>query len=97
MHISDEEKRRLLARLKRAEGQVAAIRRMLENEEHCVSVLTQIAAARGALGKVGEAVLRQHVETCVAEAFRTGDEDTRAEQAEDLVEVFHRYGGMGRS
>ncbi len=97
MHISDDERRRLLARLKRAEGQVAAIRRMIENEAHCVSTLTQIAAARGALGKVGEAVLQQHVETCVAEAFRTGDADVRAEQAEDLVEVFRRYGGMGRS
>ena len=97
MHLSEDEKRRLLARLRRAEGQVAAIRRMIDDEAHCVSILTQIAAARGALGKVGEAVLQQHVETCVAESFRTGDADARAEQAEDLVEVFRRYGGMGRS
>ena len=97
MHLTEDEKRYLLARLRRAEGQVAAIRRMIDAEEHRVQVLTQIAAARGALDKVGDAVLQQHVETCVAEAVRTGDADARAEQAEDLVDVFRRYGGMGRA
>ena len=97
MQINEDEKRRLLARLKRAEGQVAAVRRMIDSDTYCVDILTQIAAARGALGKVGEAVLRQHVETCVSEAFRAGSADARAEQAEELVEVFRRYGGMGRS
>jgi hypothetical protein len=41
--------------------------------------------------------LQQHVETCVAEGFRTGDADARAVQAEGLVDVFRCYGGMGRS
>jgi DNA-binding FrmR family transcriptional regulator len=97
MHLTEDEKRRLLARLRRSEGQVAAIRRMINSDDPCVQVLTQIAAARGALGKVGDAVLQQHVETCVAEGFRTDDVNARAVQAEGLVEVFRRYGGMGRS
>ena len=97
MHLTEDEKRCLLARLRRAEGQVAVIRHMIDAEAHRVQVLTQIAAARGALDKVSDAVLQQHVETCAAEAVRTGDADARAEQAEDLVDVFRRYGGMGRA
>ena len=48
MHLSSEDKRRLLSRLRRAEGQVAAVRRMVEEDAYCVDVLTQVAAARGA-------------------------------------------------
>ena len=95
LHRSDEEQRRLLARLKRIEGQVAAIRRMVEADAYCVNVLTQVAAARGALAKVGEEVLQRHVETCVAAAFTHGDADARQEKIDELMDVFARDGGRG--
>lgn len=94
-HRSAEDQRRLLARLKRIEGQVAAIRRMVEGEAYCVDVLTQVAAARGALAKVGEEVLQRHVETCVSAAFTHGDAAARQEKIDELIEVFARYGGRG--
>jgi DNA-binding FrmR family transcriptional regulator len=93
---SPEERTRLLARLRRAEGQVAAIRRMVEENAYCVDVLVQIAAVRGALGRVGEEVLQHHVETCVTEAFRAGDPTARQVKIDELMEVFARYGGFGR-
>ena len=96
MHLSDEEKRRLLARVKRAEGQVAAIRRMIDEDTYCVNILTQIAAARGALSGVGEVVLRQHMEICVSDALASGSDDARAETIDELVDVFSRYGALGR-
>ena len=94
-HRSADEQRRLLARIKRIEGQVAAIRRMVEADAYCVDVLTQVAAARGALSKVGEEVLQRHVETCVADAFAHGDADARQDKIDELVQVFARYSGRG--
>lgn len=94
MQLNPHDKRRLLARLRRAEGQVAAIRRMIEGDAYCVDVLVQIAAARGALGKVGEAVLRNHVETCVSAAMQHGDEVQRQKKIDELMDVFSRYAGI---
>ena len=95
MQLSAEERRRLLMRLKRAEGQVAAVRRMVEADAYCVDILTQLAAARGALGKAGEALLRSHMQTCVAEAFQSGDDAAREQKVEELMGVFSRYSGIG--
>jgi DNA-binding FrmR family transcriptional regulator len=92
---SPAERQRLAARLKRVEGQVAAIRRMLEADTYCVDVLVQISAARGALAKVGEEVLQRHVETCVADAFATGGAEARQEKIDELMDVFARYAGRG--
>lgn len=91
---SAEETRLLVQRLKRAEGQLAAIRRMVEDDQPCVDVLLQIAAVRGALGKVGQLLLRTHVQTCVTDALRSGDESARAEQVDELIDVFARFGGI---
>lgn len=93
MH-DDETRRKLIARLKRVEGQTAAVRRMVEDDADCVDVLLQIAAARGALGRAGEILLGQHIRTCVSDAFRSGDADAREERVRELMEVFGRYGGI---
>ena len=62
-----------LDRLRRIEGQVGGLVRMVEEERYCVDILTQIRAARAALRRVEEAVLREHVEHCVAQAIRSGE------------------------
>ncbi len=91
MHLSSEDKRRLLSRLRRAEGQVAAVRRMVEEDAYCVDVLTQVAAARGALAGVGDVVLRNHVETCVSGALRSEDEEARIDKIDELIDIVTRY------
>lgn len=88
-------KKRLRARLRRVEGQLAAICRMVDDDALCVDILLQIAAARGALGKAGQLLLGTHVETCVAEAFSSGDLEQRETAVEELMEVFARYSGIG--
>jgi len=81
-------------RLRRIEGQVAGVRRMVEEEKYCVDVLLQISAAQAALGQVGKIMLGSHIETCVADAFATGDEVSRKKKIEELMEVFSRYGKL---
>ena len=93
--LDTDEKTKLLARLKRAEGQLAAVRRMVEEDTYCVDVLLQIAALRGALGKAGHVLLGSHLRHCVTHAFESGDDAARSRTLDELLEVFGRYGGLG--
>ena len=90
-----DQNKKLIARLKRIEGQVAAIRRMVEDGAYCVDVLMQVAAARGALGKAGQVLLDGHLRSCVQHAFEVGDDAARQQKLDELVQVFGRFGGLG--
>jgi DNA-binding FrmR family transcriptional regulator len=80
-----------LRRLKRAEGQVRGIIRMVEDENYCPDILTQIAAARSALRKAGLSILKRHVESCVTDALRSGEEEGDA-LIEEMMMVLDRHG-----
>ncbi len=67
---------------------------MVEDDGRCVDVLLQLQAVRGALAKVGQIVLRSHVETCVAEAVTDGTEEEREQKLDELMDVFGRYAGV---
>lgn len=78
----------VLKRLKRAEGQIRGIARMVENDEYCIDILTQISAARSALDKVALELIRDHTKQCMAHA-KTASE--RQEKAEELVGAMDRW------
>ncbi len=95
-HFHDPEaKKKLLARMRRIEGQIGALCRMIEEEQYCVDILLQMSAAQGALGKASQVLLGAHVETCVANAMASGTQKTRQKAVNELMEVFSRYGGIG--
>jgi DNA-binding FrmR family transcriptional regulator len=64
---------------------------MVEEKRYCVDILTQLRAVRAALKRVEEGVLREHVEHCVAEAIRGGDEAQQQAKVEELLQVLGRY------
>lgn len=78
----------LVRRLNRIEGQVRGIARMVEDEQYCVDILTQIAAIRAALDRVALGVLEDHVKGCVAEAAGSPQGE---ERLDELVEVIERF------
>lgn len=80
----------VMARLKRIEGQVGGLLRMVEEDRYCVDVLTQINAVRAALHKVEEQVLHDHVSHCVAGAFASGDLVEQRHKVEELVATIGR-------
>jgi DNA-binding FrmR family transcriptional regulator len=88
--MHDAAKRSVTARLKRIEGQVGGLRRMVADDRYCVDVLTQINAVRAALHKVEEEVLRDHVSHCVAGAFVSGDPVEQRHKVEELVATIGR-------
>ena len=77
-------------RLKRIEGQVSGLHRMVEDDRYCIDILTQISAVRAALHKVEAEILRSHVAHCVSDAFATGDADGQKRKVEELVETIGR-------
>ncbi len=78
------------SRLKRIEGQVGGLRRMIDQDRYCVDILTQIAAVRAALHKVEELVLQDHVGHCVADAFASGDQVDQRRKVDELVTAIGR-------
>ncbi|MFH8253145.1 metal-sensitive transcriptional regulator [Microbacterium sp. B2969] len=74
MHVHGyvDDKDALLKRLRRAEGQVRGIARMIEEDAYCIDVLTQVSAAKSALESVALALLEDHLTHCVAEATASG-------------------------
>ena len=81
-----------LPRLKRVRGQVDGIIRMIEGERYCVDVLTQLRAARAALRRVEQAVLREHTEHCVAGAAGASQPGEAQAKLQELFEALERYG-----
>ncbi len=61
-----EDKDAIVARLKRIEGQVRGLQKMVESDEYCIDILTQITAASNALKKVAVGLLEDHIRQCVA-------------------------------
>ena len=88
MHRPD--KPALLNRLKRVEGQVRGVTRMIEDDRYCIDVLTQIQAVRAALNKVGAEMLKAHLGHCIESAIVAGDVDEQRHKAEELVQLLVR-------
>ena len=86
--IRDEaEKRALINRLNRIEGQIRGIRAMVENDAYCPDVLTQASAAAAALNGFSRAMLEEHIRTCVAEDVRQGKDDT----LDELLDTIRKW------
>ena len=86
-HTSKKDKK-VLQSLKRIEGQVRGIHKMVENDRYCVDILTQIAAVRAALDKVGLAVLEKHTHGCVQSAIKSGNGEEAIDELMDVINVF---------
>jgi len=71
-----------LRRLRRIEGQTRGLQRMIENDEYCIDVLTQISAVTSALKSVSLLLLEEHLNHCVAHAVQSGGEEAEAKLAE---------------
>lgn len=91
--IDEGTKAKARGRLRRIEGQVHGIERMIDNDAYCVDILLQISAVQGALEQVQKIVLGRHIESCVADALRTGSGRERQRKLDELLEVFSRFGG----
>lgn len=81
-----------LIRLKRIEGQIRGVQKMIEDRRYCVDVITQLQSVSAAIARVQEQVLKKHLEHCVTEAIRSGKEEAKREKIEEIVAVLRNFG-----
>jgi CsoR family transcriptional regulator, copper-sensing transcriptional repressor len=76
------------ARLKRIEGQVRGVSKMVEERRYCIEILQQLTAVRRAVDQVSLNVMKGHINGCVSDAVRKGE---GPEKVDELMQVIHRY------
>ena len=86
--INEAVKKDSLVRLKKIEGQIRGIARMVENEKYCIDIINQITAAENALNVVSKNVMKRHVESCVKEAILKGEGQAKINE---LIETVYKY------
>ena len=80
----------VLSRLRKIEGQVRGIMKMIEDDKSCEEVLVQIGSAKAALHKTGQVILEGHMQHCVLDAIREGKEDETIKKLSAAIEQFSR-------
>lgn len=91
MHGYAGDKDLLVKRLRRIEGQVRGLERMVIEDRYCIDILTQIAAVKTALEQVGTKLLEGHVNHCVHDAIASGDAASANEKTAELLDAVQRF------
>jgi DNA-binding FrmR family transcriptional regulator len=79
-------KAQVQARLRRIEGQIRGVQKMVDENRYCIDVLTQVGAAKAALDAVALLLLQDHTEHCVVEAIQAGDGSQKVRELNEAVE-----------
>lgn len=87
---TDDEKQAVVNRLRRIEGQVRGIQKMVEDDRYCVDILVQISAIDKALKRVGYSLLERHTHHCVKDAIQKGDGDEAIDELMKVVQQFSK-------
>ncbi len=86
--INEETKKDVLPRLKKIEGQIKGIHRMVEKERYCIDIINQVTAAQRALDQVSLRVMRRHIESCVTDAVKS---DGGGPVVGELMETIYKF------
>ena len=81
----------LLLRLRRVEGQVRGVQKMVEDERYCPDVLVQMSAIHESLRAVERILMKDHLQHCATEALRSGDDKQAQRTYNELTELFYRH------
>src|SRR5438093_11294533 len=87
---SGEEKKKILTRLRRIEGQTRGIQRMVEEDKYCVDIMTQIAGVQAALEQVSLLLMENHLLHCVSEAIQEGKGEEKISEIMDVIKHYTR-------
>ena len=88
--VSSDAKERNRKRLRRIEGQVRGLQKMVDDDRYCADILTQISSVHEALRAVGRELMRNHLRHCATSAIRSGDA-TAEKMYDELVEMMYKH------
>jgi CsoR family transcriptional regulator, copper-sensing transcriptional repressor len=88
--VDPDVKTRNLKRLRRIEGQVRGLHKMIEEDRYCADILTQVSSVHEALRAVGRELMRNHLKHCASTAIRAGDQDAEP-MYDELIELMYKH------
>jgi DNA-binding FrmR family transcriptional regulator len=88
--VDPEIKASNLRRLRRIEGQIRGLQRMVEEDRYCADILTQVSSAQEALRAVARALMRNHLTHCAAQAIRTGSAEEKEAMYDELLGMIYK-------
>ncbi|MDZ4862817.1 MAG: metal-sensitive transcriptional regulator [Gemmatimonadota bacterium] len=88
--VDPELKAAMLTRLRRIEGQVRGLHRMVEEERYCADIITQVSSVQEALRSLGRTLLRNHLQHCASAAIRSADPAAAEAMYDELVDLMYR-------
>jgi CsoR family transcriptional regulator, copper-sensing transcriptional repressor len=91
VHVDPELKSANLKRLRRIEGQVRGLQRMVEEERYCAEIIVQVASVQEALRGVARSLMRNHLHHCAAKAIRQGTEQEAAAMYDELLDIIYKH------
>jgi CsoR family transcriptional regulator, copper-sensing transcriptional repressor len=89
--MGDAEKTKVANRLRRIQGQIGGIEKMIQEDRYCIDILTQISAVVSALRGVEDRVMQNHLNTCVADAMRSEDPKEQQEKVDEVLTVIGKF------
>ena len=93
--LTDKQKKNLETRLNRVAGQINGVGRMVADDRYCVDILTQTAAITAAIRTIENIVMKNHLNTCVADAMRSQNVDEQREKVDEVMTVIGRFSKVG--
>lgn len=91
MKQNPETKEDMLKRLRRIEGQVKGIQRMIEEDKYCIDILTQVSAVRAAINRVGSLIMEKHSMTCIQNAVSSEDKEKSLNELARAMQSFMKF------
>src|SRR5690348_4963384 len=91
VHLDQDVKQNLSRRLRRVEGQVRGVQKMVEDERYCPDVLVQMSAIHESLRAVERILMKDHLRHCATQALRSGDAKQAQRTYDELTELFYRH------
>lgn len=92
MATMPEHKNNLVA-LRRIEGQIRGVQKMIGERKYCIDILNQIQAIKGALARIEENILKKHLQSCVSEAIKGTCEKEKQQKMDEVLKLIHRARG----
>ena len=80
--------------LKRIEGQIRGIQRMIEEKRYCIDIITQISSVEGAIRRVEKNILNRHLRGCVRESFSKGNKEDKEKKIDEIIDVLQKFGNQ---
>ena len=80
-----------IVRLKRIEGQIRGVQKMIEDKRYCIDILTQLSSVVGAIKGVEQNILERHLKGCVQQSFAKGSKQDRGQKIDEVVDVLKKF------